>query len=225
MHSNHIVEPPATTNTPTSRVPAMPAPQAGGWASAAMAIHAIRRMPTPVLLRVDIVGVGTIHLDPRTEGYVGVAAELLPEHPIAVSVETHPVDNAASASDTFDGDLDAVLWFIGEHAFGDERASWLWPGDRYQLTRWPRVTLLALDIDAIKMFAALGAAAITLDELVGAAEVSRERAQRALNALSLMGLLESSTAAPTPPPPPATAPTNPPAASGLFARLRRSLGL
>lgn len=226
------------------RVAPTPAPAAGGWASTAMAIHAVRRMPSPVLLRIDVVGAGSLLIDPRIDGYTGLAAESLPIHPTAVHVETHPIAQAAPPSTAPRGDLDAVLWHIGEHAFGEERATWLWEGDRYRLTRWPRVTRLTVDLDSIKMFAALGAASITVEELSVAADVTREQAQRTINALSLMGIVTSKTAAPpTPraePQPSAGAPeiggstrataqgrhsAEPSSTNGLFSRLRRKLGL
>ena len=185
-----------------------------------MAIHAVRRMPTPVLLRIDVVGVGSIMIDPRQEGYAGVAADVLPVHPSAVRVETHPAE-ALPTADEAPHDLDAALWFIGANAFDTARASWLWPGDRYRLTRWPRVTRLDIDIEMLKMFAALGTTMISVEELAEAAEVPVAQAQRAINALSLMGLLESSSAAPPPAPPRAS---RRPEAHGLFGRLRRSLG-
>ena len=223
------------------------APQLSGWASAATAIHAVRRMPDPVVLRIDVVGVGPIVIDPRVDGYSGIPPADLPATPAAVRIATHPAETTPPVLGPL-GDLDAALWHIGELAFGDERATWLWPADRYGLIRWPRITRLAVELDAIKMFAALGAAMITVDELAAAAEVPLSRAQRTINALSLMGLLTTATAAPPAPRrdatlvDPATASEPPhqrtsskPAAArhahekrtahGLFSRLRKSLGM
>ncbi|WP_167051001.1 hypothetical protein [Salinibacterium sp. ZJ77] len=241
--------PPADGPFRTSASPAPTlAPDASGWASTATAIHAVRRMPAQVLLRIEVVNVGSIVIDPRVDGYSGIPADELPVAPAAVYVETHPVESAPPVLGPL-GDLDAVLWHIGELSFGDERATWLWPTDRYRLVRWPRITRLAVELDTIKMFAALGAAMITVEELADAADVPLARAQRTVNALSLMGLLTTATAAP--PAPRADAPrvdaahasepspdrrTAPgPALArhsgekhsshGLFSRLRKSLGL
>ena len=198
-----------------------PAPDPGGWASAAMAIHAIRRMPTPVLLRIDVVGVGSIMIDPRREGYTGLPVELLPARPSVVRVETHPADASTAPPDQPQQDLEAVLWFIGINAFDGERASWLWPGDRYHLTRWPRVTRIAIEADTLTMFAALGSTTVTADELADVAEAPLEHAQRTINALSLMGLLDASSTTPPPVPPRAAQRAE---VRGLFGRLRESLG-
>ena len=195
------------------------APHAEGWGAAAMAIHAIRRMPVPVLLRIDLIGTGAITIDPRVPGYGGGLQIIqLADHPRAVVVETHA---ATEAPTTQTGDLEGLLWFIGERAFGEQPATWLWPGDRFRLTRWPSVAQIAIGLDEIRIFAALGAAHLNAAELANAAQVAPGKAQRAINALSLMGLLDNASSAPPPTPmPPRSTP-----ASGLFGRLRQRLGL
>jgi len=183
-----------------------------------MAIHSVRRMPSPVLLRLDIVGFGPITIDPRSGTYLGVEVAALPAMPDALSIETHPAP--AAPAETGSGNaLDGLLWFIGTHAFGSERATWLWPGDRYRLVRWPRLVAIPDAHDEVPVLAALGAAALNAAELAEAADITPERAQRTINALSLMGLLESESAAPPPTPRPPTAATG-----GLFGRLRKRLG-
>jgi len=213
--------------TAASQVPAVgpdSAPGMSGWASAASAIYAVRRMPTPVLLRIDVVGTGSVLLDPRVAGYGGgVPIESLPAEPTAIRVETHPVDGAESEVTEDQAEFDGLMWFIGQHAFGDARATWLWPNDRYKITRWPGVTRIALGLDEIRLFAALATTHLSLEELAAAASVDERHAQRALNALSLMGVLETSSSAP--PPTPRAPETARGATRGLFGRLRARLGI
>lgn len=218
---------PDATETPAPPpVPAPPVePAIAGWASAATAIHAVRRMPVPVLLRIDVVGTGSLLIDPRTTTYGGgLPVDALPREPAAVHIETRPVDAGTAGFDTPTGDLDALLWSIGERSFGDRPASWLWANDRYRLVRWPGITQIRIGLDDIRIFAALAATHLAVPELAAAANVELGQAQRVVNALSLMGYLETSSSAPPPTPrSPATAEET--AARGLFGRLRRRLGI
>lgn len=194
-------------------------PSTAGWSGAAMAIHAVRRMPTPVLLRVDVVGAGTIAIDPRRHAYTGdLDLERLPEHPEAVLVETHPADGEV-AVDGVGRDLDGLLWRIGVAAFDDRPASWRWPGDRYRMLRWPNVAEIGATPDDLRVFAMLAVTAATPAEIAETTGVGIGRAERILNALGLIGIVEAGQSAPHQPAAPV------PARRGLLQRLRERLGI
>ncbi|MEO5535948.1 MAG: hypothetical protein ABIR17_12555 [Pseudolysinimonas sp.] len=198
-----------------------PLPSTAGWASAAVAIHSVRRIPTPVLLRLDVVGHGSLSIDFRHHAYAwDVPLDHFPEAPAAVLVETHPTTEDAPPPFALPGrDLDGLLWLIGRHAFIDEPASWLWADDRYRLTRWPNLAQLPITLDEVRMTAMLGNADATPAELAAAGGVTEAAAQRVVNAFSLMGILRASAVAPAPVAEPQVQ------VSGLFARLKARLGL
>jgi hypothetical protein len=190
-----------------------------GWASAAVAIHSVRRIPTPVLLRLDVVGFGSVAVDFRHHAFHWeTPLERFPENPGAVLVETHPTTPDAPAPFELPGrDLDGLLWLVGQHAFPTRTATWLWADDRYRLRRWPNLAELPISLEQVRMTAVLGNAAATPAELAEAVGAPLEVAQSLINAYSLMGILRSAPAE--------AAPVARPAPErGLFARLRARLG-
>lgn len=190
-----------------------------GWASAATAIHSVRRIPTPVLLRLDVVGHGSIAVDFRHHAFHWeTPLERFPEDPGAVLVETHPTTADAPAPFDLPGrDLDGLLWLVGQHAFRDRAASWLWGDDRYRLTRWPNLAELPISLEQVRMTAMLGNVAATPAELADAVGVPVGEAQRLINAYSLMGILRSAPAEAAPV-------AQPTPVRGLLGRLRQRLG-
>jgi hypothetical protein len=183
-----------------------------------MAVHAVRRMPNPVLLRLDIVGAGSVTIDTARTEYAGdlvlTSALAVPE---CVVIATHPATGIPLPGAR---DLDPLLWFVGLNAFDDRPASWLWPDDRYRLVRWPN--LLDAGTADIRMFAALANAHLSPAELASVAGTDGAAARRVINALTLMGVLDTSSHVPPPQPAATTTKTT---TTGLFGRLRRRLGL
>lgn len=194
-------------------------PTVVGWASAAVAIHSVRRIPTPVLLRLDVVGFGSLLVDFRHHAFEWeTPLERFPEDPGAVLVETHPTTPDAPAPFALPGrDLDGLLWLVGQHAFPTRPATWLWNDDRYRLRRWPNLAELPISLEQVRMTAMLGNAAATPAELAAAVGVPLEVAQRLINAYSLMGILRSAPAEAAP-----VAQATP--VRGLLSRLRTRLG-
>ena len=188
---------------------------------AATAIHAVRRMRTPVLIELDVQGVGVITIDPQHHVYSGhVNPSLLPLHPSTVVVETRATSRDAGALERSARSLDSLLWAIGVNAFGNQRATWLWPDDRYRLTRWPNLSGVVVEGDHVRMFGILAHAFATPEELAATAECDVAQARRLINALSLIGILKTSSDAP--PPQPASTPV---AHRGLISRLRARMGI
>lgn len=206
------VAPPAVQTVPTT----------AGWASAAMAVHAVRRMPDPVLLRLDVIGSGSVTIDPRFHAWAGeFALADFPVDPPAVVIETRPAPpDGRPVFDLPGDDLDGLLWRIGTAAFGDAPATWRWPDDRYHLTRWPSLAQLPITVDEVRMLAMLANAFASPAELADAAGCELAAAERVVNGLSLIGILETSSAAPPPQPAPPRHATR-----GLLRRLRDRLGI
>lgn len=163
-----------------------------GWGGAAVAIHDAQQLAEPGVLQLNVA-----------------------TGPIVIDLDRH----TSSAPDAPVQDLDGLLWRIGFNAFGDEPAPWMSERDRYRLTRWPNLKALPTDVDEVRMFAILANVDATPSELAATAGRTIAKAQRVLNALSLMGILRTS---PTAPPPPTVAPI--PEQPGFFRRLLRRLG-
>jgi len=196
-----------------------------GWTSASIAVHSILQMRLPMFLRLEPAGFGPITIDFRHHAFEwGTSLDDFPDEPATVLVETEPTTHDEPPLFALPGaDLDTLLWVMGLHSFQDERAFWLRPGDHYRLTRWPDLRSIDHSMDQMRMIAMLGNIALSAEQLAAAADVEVAHAQRLLNALSLMGVLESALEAR------AAASVQPePRASGhrsLFSRLREKLGL
>lgn len=196
-----------------------------GWTSAAIAVHSILQIAQPMFLRLEPAGCGPITIDFRHHAFEwGTSLDDFPDEPATVLVETEPTTADEPPLFALPGaDLDTLLWTMGLHSFQDERAFWLRPGDHYRLTRWPDLRSIDHSMDQMRMIAMLGNISLSVEQLAAAADVEVAHAQRLLNALSLMGVLESAVEARAA----ASVPVAPVASThrSLFSRLREKLGL
>ena len=181
-----------------------------------MALHAIRRMPSPMIVSLQPDDFDPMLIDMR--GYVyqwSVPLEQFPADPAVVTIGTRAIGSPAPAfagadysysRPAFAGQpLDALLWLIGTNAFDGARASWLRAGDRYRLYRWPELEKLPITPDDVHIIKTSARGFMTVDKLAAKAAADIETVQRVVNALSLMALLRrhpASNAAPDAPPPP-----------------------
>lgn len=194
---------------------------AEAWTSAAIAIHSIALIDAPMVLRLHVDEHAPLIIDFRT-GAFSWARPLsrFPGHPRRVEVETECVTaTAPSPVEPPGADLDRLLWLIGGHSFQGHPASWLTPGQRHRLARWPNLTRHAHAPDQVRMTAMLAASAFTAAELAAGADTDVIDAQRLINTYSLMGILREGVdaeAAPVLPRP--SSETS--ARGGLFQRLR-----
>lgn len=197
-------------------------PYTVGWTRAAIAVHSMLQIPVPMFLRLEADEHPPLVIDFRHHAFDwAVALTDFPAHPLEVLVETEPT--TAEAAPLFDlpgRNLDGLLWQIGQHSFAGMPASWLRPGDRYKLTRWPNLTEHAHTLSQMRMTAMLGNVYLSADELAVAAAVELGEAQSLLNAFSLMGILQTSLEVPAVAPVVEAVPQR-----GLFDRLRERLGL
>ncbi|WP_439563551.1 hypothetical protein [Microcella sp.] len=189
-----------------------------GWTGAAMAVHAVRRMPTAMIVSLQPDGFEPMLVDMRAYVYRwSEPLDRFPPAPSTVRIGTQAIRDAepAFAGDDFvehppafaGAPLEPLLWLIGTHAFDGGRASWLRSGDRYRLYRWPDIGLLPMSDEQRRIVKASAAGFMVVEKLAERAkvEVEVEAAQRVVNALSLMGLLRrhaAANAAPDAPPPP-----------------------
>lgn len=201
------------------------APFTRGWSSAAVAVHSILSISTPMFLRLRVDDHPSLLVDFRHHAYDwSTPIERFPSHPANVDVETEATTESAPALFVLPGrSLDGLLWMMGLNSFGDLPASWLRPGDSYHLVRWPNLSQLRHTVAQMHMTAMLGNAALTPAQLANVAGVTLADAQRLINALSLMGILEASRGPEAPEPVSARRVIDTPA-HGLFARLRVRLG-
>jgi hypothetical protein len=212
------------TSTDTVSVAVAHPDDVEGWTSAAIAICSIMQIPAPMLLRLIPEGFEPIYVDFRFRAFVwphSIAS--FPAHPAYVDVETESTPiNSPPLFELPGQSLDALLWAIGSNAFNGQQASWMNPRETYRLKRWPNLTVLELSADQVRLASLLANGYFTAATLAEAAEVDLETTQRALNALSLMGILVVSTE--TDDPAVVVAPS-PAASVGLLSRLRDRLGL
>lgn len=206
----------ARASASSSLVRVSPPPAPAGWSGAAMALHAIRRMPSAMLVSLRPDALDPMLIDMR--GYVyqwSVPLEQFPAQPTSVVIGTRAIDDAAPAfagadfaysRAAFAGHpLDALLWLIGTNAFEGERASWLRAGDRYRLYRWPELEKLPITDEQARVVKMSARGFMTIEKLATKCRLELDAVQRVINALSLMGLLRrhpAANAAPDAPPPP-----------------------
>ncbi len=181
-----------------------------------MALHAIRRMPSAMIVTLQPDGLDPMLIDMR--GYVyqwPVPLDQFPAEPSTVAIGTRVIESAAPAfagadysysRPAFAGQpLDALLWLIGINAFDGGRASWLRSGDRYRLYRWPELEKMPMTPEHVHIIKTSARGFMTVDKLAAKAATDLESVQRVVNALSLMALLRrhpAANAAPDAPPAP-----------------------
>lgn len=211
----------ATTSADISNIPFTV-----GWTRAAIAVHSVLQLPVPILLRLKADTHAPLLIDFRHHAFSWtIAPEDFPAHPVEVLVETEPTtDDAPPIFELPGRNLDSLLWIMGQHSFAGMPASWLRPGDRYTLSRWPNLTEHAHTLSQMRMTAMLGNVYVSAQELAVAADVSEGEAQSLINAFSLMGILRASSDVEAPVATGEAADEQAPS-RGLFDRLRARLGL
>ena len=146
-----------------------------------------------------------------------------PVDAIHVGLQTQPSDISMPPLFELPGqNLDGLLWLMGINSFDGAPASWLEPGGRYKLSRWPNLTRHSHNMRQMHMMAMLGNAHLSVSELASMAGVEEHEAQRLINALSLMRILVHDVEAPAP-----AAVSDPEPIEerqSLFSRLRARLG-
>lgn len=170
-----------------------------------MAVHSIRQMPRAILISLTLRGHASIGIDLRHHTYVWpTPLDEFPTQPGEVLVGTYPIDGDAPGFVGKAQGLDPLLWVIGVNAFGGARASWLRPGDRYRLKRWPDLDVLPHTADQGRAITTIAQGLMTVEKLAAKAGLAVDQAQDVVNALSLMGALhriEGKNSAPLQPPP------------------------
>jgi hypothetical protein len=213
----------------TPRVAAPPAsvstgfPVTVGWTQAAMAVHSVLKLNTPVNLRMLIEMHGPLLIDFRNHAFSwSTPLDIFPVGAVHTGIETEPTSADAPPFFELPGqDLDGLLWEMGINSFGGSRAYWLPPQERYRLTRWPNLTRHRHTMQQMQMMAVLGNTYVSAAELAALAGVEVVEAQRLINALSLMRILARTSSAPAAEVAPQTAATK---RESLFTRLRKRLG-
>jgi len=210
-------------------------PDTVGWRSVATAIHSMRQLPMPMLLTVVSSDCEPLWVDFSTGRYYWERPLVaMPERPAGVTVYSQPIEPGNPPYPWVSWrSMDPLLWQIGRFAFGTDRATWMRPGDRYALQRWPNLTEIPHTADEIRMIATLANGYLTAGELALLSATDEPTAQRVLNMLSLMGAVKPAAGPLAPPaivarvqaqPRPAQPATaSAPTSFGFFSRLRERL--
>jgi hypothetical protein len=192
-----------------------------GWHQAAIAVNSVLQLSIPMLLKLEIESHGMLTIDFRHHAFDwSTSLDDFPVDAVHTGLETEPMTADAPPVFALPGqDLDGLLWEMGINSFGGSAASWLAPGGRYKLSRWPNLTKHAHTMRQMHMMALLGNAYVSTSELAKLAGVHESEAQSLINALSLMRILNYSTEA-------SAAKVAPGAVKrqSLFGRLRKRLG-
>lgn len=198
-------------------------PTALGWTQAAIAVNSVLQLSIPMFLKMELDAHGPLLIDFRYHAFAwSTPLSEFPANAILMGLETEPTDlEAALLFDMPGQNLDGLLWLIGINSFNGARASWLAPDGRYKLTRWPNLTQHAHTMRQMHMMAILGNAYLSAAELAAMAGVDESEAQKLINALSLMRILEHSEEAPAA----VVAEPEESRRESLFTRLRAKLGL
>ncbi len=196
--------------------------QEAGWGRATVSMHEQFNSSTPSIARLFVDVFDPVVIDFRTRQFSWTTSlSQFPANATDVSIEVTVVDpEAPSPIEGPGSDLKSLLWILGANAFGDEPAPWLGAKERYRLRQWPNLARHFHNMHQLHMIAILGNAHFSVAELADAARVTLPEAQRIINSLSLMNLLDTSTASAKKP----AVPTAKPEGRGLFARLRARLG-
>lgn len=174
-------------------LPAGPADAVQGWSGAALTINSMRSAGVPTVLDIEIAGHPPLVIDMRHNVFSWqLGLDRFPHEPSAVSVSVRIVDVAAPAPFADGGaPLDGLLWNMGFAAFPDTSAPWLREGDAYRMRRWPDLSGFEPDTDPVRQAAMLSNGVFTLEQLASFTGRSLEPTRSLLNALSLMGVLET----------------------------------
>ncbi|MEQ1735223.1 MAG: hypothetical protein ABL886_02180 [Rhodoglobus sp.] len=168
-----------------------------------MAVHSVRQIERPVLVALRVPEHAPIWIDLRSNTYVWDAElEMLPLEPEMVQLRTRAIESEDPGVEGEARSLDPLLWIVGLNAFPG-RATWLRAGDRYRLKVRPDFDALTISPDEVKLVKALAHGLTTVEKLAHKCGLSNSRAQRVVNALSLMDVLrrvEAPDAAPMLPP-------------------------
>ncbi len=176
-------------------------PETVGWKSVATAIHSMRQLPMPMLLTVVSTDTQPLWIDFSTGRYFWeLPLTSMPAQPGGVTIYSQPIEPGSPPYPWVAWRaMDPLLWQIGRYAFGSDRATWMKPGERYALQRWPNLTEIPHSAEEIRMIATLANGYLTAQELgllTGSDEAS---AQRVLNMLSLMGAVKPASGPIAPP--------------------------
>lgn len=170
-----------------------------------MALRAVQQIPRPMLVGLTPDGHDTIAIDPRYHLFVwSTPLDRFPQDPGEVQIATYPLASDAPSLAGRTLGLDPLLWLIGLHAFGGDRAPWLREGDKHRLRRWPDFDVLPATAEQEHVVRTIAKSLMRVDKLAARADVDRDVAQSVVNALSLMGALrrvEGEEGSPAVPPP------------------------
>ncbi len=212
-------EGPAIVSSPTDRVN-------NGWDDAARAIYSLRQMTAPIWLSLQPDDRSPYLIDfQRNVFHAEAGLADFPTHPVCVTVQTI-APTSAEESNAFRGEsLAHLLWEIGRSSFKGSLAPWLAPTVPYRLTKWPDFTGVPHTMFQLRLTAYMANHAITVERLIESFQTEAESVHVAVNAFSLLGILEEVETRSPAQEQVSQQMDNAPATRGLWSRLRDLWGL
>ena len=213
------------TDAPAPSIP----PSIDGWPTVAGAINSMRSFDAPMALAITSPDFGTLWIDfPRSRFYIDRPLAEMPAVPRNIGLFSQQLIEGEELFPWVHWQpIDVLLWWMARAAFGGCPAVWRNPTDRYRISRWPNLTQLPHTPTDIRILAALSSGHdVTPDEVAVLAGAPLDEVNVVINALSLAGGLDASSAPLAPPPMVAAATERAHRAEtrqGLFGRLRARL--
>jgi hypothetical protein len=197
-----------------------------GWDDAARAIHSVLKMAAPIRISLQPDDHAPYVVDFQRRAFQSTSDLTdFPTDPVRVGVQTYVVSPDHDEPLEPARNLELLLWNVGRSSFRGELAPWLSSTVPYRLTAWPDFTGVFHTTFHLRLTAHLANHITTVEELIEQFQVDAETVNGAINAFSLLGILENfpvRSAADAP-----TVGASDPASdtSGLWSRLRDRLGL
>lgn len=197
-----------------------------GWDDAARAIHSVLKMAAPIRISLQPDDHAPYVVDFQRRAFQSTSDLTdFPTDPVRVGVQTYVVAPDDDQPLEPARNLELLLWNVGRSSFKGELAPWLSSTAPYRLTAWPDFTGVFHTTFHLRLTAHLANHIATVDELIEQFQVDAETVNGAINAFSLLGILEHLPARPAADAPAVGASEQASATGGLWSRLRDRLGL
>lgn len=196
-----------------------------GWDDAARAIYSVLKMAAPIRisLQPDDHAPYVVDFQRRAFQSSGDLTDF-PTDPVRVGVQTYVVSPDDDQPLDPARNLELLLWNVGRSSFKGSLAPWLSSTAPYRLTAWPDFTGVFHTTFHLRLTAHLANHIATVDELIEQFQVDAESVNGAINAFSLLGILENLPARPAAEASAASTTDQAPTTGGLWSRLRDRLG-
>ncbi len=196
-----------------------------GWDDAARAIYSVRKMAAPIRISLQPDNHAPYVVDFQRKAFQSVTDLAdFPTNPVRVAVQTYVVSPDEHQPLEPARNLELLLWNVGRSSFRGGLAPWLSSTAPYRLTAWPDFTGVFHTTFHLRLTAHLANHVATVTELIDLFQADAESVHGAINAFSLLGILEHLPSQPAAVASVGGTTDAAPATESLWSRLRDRLG-